>query len=131
MITILGIILIFTSLIGILGSFYRERRAIHILYTTLVLVALIYQISIAVIVYDQAAHTEMWLGDAWNESTKQYKLFAQTKVIIQIDPSAYILLIIITDLLLLLLWFSLIAVDILILLIMLSLQQPVCQIIML
>lgn len=80
MITILGIMLIFTSLIGILGSFYRERRAIHILYTTLVLVAFIYQISIAVIVYDQAAHTEMWLGDAWNESTKQYKLFAQTKV---------------------------------------------------
>lgn len=80
MITILGIILVFTSLVGILGSFYREKRSIHILYTTLVLVALIYQISIAVIVYDQAAHTEVWLNETWNESTKQYKLYAQKKV---------------------------------------------------
>lgn len=80
MITILGLILVFTSLVGILGGFYRERRAIHILYTTLVLVAFIYQISIAVIVYDQAAHIPNWLSDTWNDSSREYKLFAQKKV---------------------------------------------------
>ncbi|KAI7888080.1 Tetraspanin family-domain-containing protein [Mucor mucedo] len=79
MITILGLILIFTSLVGILGGFYRERRAIHLLYTTLVLVAFIYQISIAVIVYDQAAHIPNWLSDTWNDSSREYKLFAQKK----------------------------------------------------
>lgn len=81
MITILGLILIFTSLIGILGGFYREKKAIHILYTTLVLVAFIYQVSIAVIVYDQAAHTTTWLSDTWNDSSRDYKLFAQKKVL--------------------------------------------------
>ncbi|KAI8087404.1 hypothetical protein BDF21DRAFT_414319 [Thamnidium elegans] len=79
MITILGLILIFTSLIGILGGFYREKKAIHILYTTLVLVAFVYQVSIAVIVYDQAAHTSTWLSDTWNDSSRDYKLFAQKK----------------------------------------------------
>jgi hypothetical protein len=52
---------------------------IHILYTTLVIVAFIYQISIAVIVYDQAAHTTSWLSDTWNNSSREYKLYAQTK----------------------------------------------------
>lgn len=78
-ITILGLILIFTSLVGILGGYYRERRKIHILYTTLVVAAFIYQISVAVIVYDQAAHTSNWMSDSWNSSTKDYKLYAQKK----------------------------------------------------
>jgi hypothetical protein len=78
-ITILGIILIFTSLVGILGGYYRERKMIHILYLTLVIVAFIYQISIAVIVYDQAAHTTNWLSETWNHSSREYKLYAQKK----------------------------------------------------
>ncbi|KAI7898825.1 Tetraspanin family-domain-containing protein [Cokeromyces recurvatus] len=79
MITILGLILVFTSLIGILGGYYREKKAIHILYTTCVIFAFIYQISIAAIVYDQTAHISNWLSDTWNESTKDYKLYAQNK----------------------------------------------------
>ncbi|KAI9486622.1 MAG: hypothetical protein EXX96DRAFT_534860 [Benjaminiella poitrasii] len=74
-----SLILVFTSLIGILGGYYREKKAIHILYTTLIIIAFIYQISIAAIVYDQAAHTSNWLSDSWNESTKEYKLYAQNK----------------------------------------------------
>ena len=79
LITILGLILIFTSLVGILGGYYRERRKIHILYITLVIAAFIYQISVAVIVYDQAAHASNWMSDTWNNSTKGYKLYAQKK----------------------------------------------------
>ncbi|OAC97989.1 hypothetical protein MUCCIDRAFT_168133 [Mucor lusitanicus CBS 277.49] len=79
MVTILGLILVFTSLVGILGGYYRERRKIHVLYTTLVVVAFIYQISVAVIVYDQAAHTSSWMSDTWNNSTKDYRLYAQKK----------------------------------------------------
>ncbi|KAI8989274.1 Tetraspanin/Peripherin [Pilobolus umbonatus] len=79
MINILGIILIFTSLIGILGAFYRERKAIHILYTTLVIIAFIYQLSIGVIVYEQTAHSSRWLNEIWIESTKAYRIFAQSK----------------------------------------------------
>ncbi|RCH97914.1 hypothetical protein CU097_014353 [Rhizopus azygosporus] len=80
MISILGIILVFTSLIGLLGSFYRERRSLHILCTTTVIIAFLYQISIAIMVYNQAAHTTSWLSEAWAESSVDYRLYAQTKL---------------------------------------------------
>ncbi|CEG76889.1 hypothetical protein RMATCC62417_11720 [Rhizopus microsporus] len=81
MISILGIILVFTSLIGLLGSFYRERRSLHILCTTTVIIAFLYQVSIAIMVYNQAAHTTSWLSEAWAESSVDYRLYAQTKVV--------------------------------------------------
>ncbi|CEP18650.1 hypothetical protein [Parasitella parasitica] len=59
MVTILGLILVFTSLV--------------------VVIAFVYQISIAVIVYDDAAHISNWMSNAWNNSTKDYKLYAQRK----------------------------------------------------
>lgn len=80
-ISILGIILVFTSLIGLLGSFYRERRSLHILCTTTVIIAFLYQVSIAIMVYNQAAHTTSWLSEAWAESSVDYRLYAQTKVV--------------------------------------------------
>ncbi|KAI8072165.1 uncharacterized protein B0P05DRAFT_549150 [Gilbertella persicaria] len=79
MLSILGLILIFIALIGILGGFYKDRKMIHVLYLTLVVVALIYQISIAVIVYDQAAHVPNWLNEGWTTSTQDYKLYAQKR----------------------------------------------------
>jgi uncharacterized membrane protein YeiB len=79
-ITILGIILVFTALIGILGSFYRERKKLHVLYTSFVLIAFFYQVSIAVLVYEQAAHASSWLSETWNEASNTYKVYAETKV---------------------------------------------------
>lgn len=52
---------------------------IHILYATLVIVAFVYQISIAVIVYVESAHITDWLSNTWNTSPRYYKLYAQTK----------------------------------------------------
>lgn len=77
---ILGIIIVFTAIIGIIGAFCRERQALHILYTTIVVIALIYQVSTSVIVYDQAAHTPTWLSQTWAEATQEYRSYAQTKV---------------------------------------------------
>ncbi|CDS06105.1 hypothetical protein LRAMOSA08633 [Lichtheimia ramosa] len=79
MINILGIMICFTAVIGILGGFFPERQAIHILYTVVVLITLIYQIVVAVIVYDQAAHTQSWLHHAWAEATQEYRYYAQEK----------------------------------------------------
>ncbi|KAI8377286.1 hypothetical protein BD560DRAFT_325736 [Blakeslea trispora] len=79
MLSILGLILIFIALIGILGSFYKDRRTIHILYLTMVIAAFIYQISIGAIVYDQTAHTANWLSSTWSSSTREYRLYAQDK----------------------------------------------------
>lgn len=80
-INILGIILIFSSLIGLLGSFYREKKSIHFLCTAVVVIAFAYQVSIAVIVYKQAAHTTSWISQTWAEASSDYRLYAQTKVI--------------------------------------------------
>ena len=80
MVNILGLIICFTAVIGLIGAFYQERQAIHILYTTIVIIALIYQISIAVIVYEQAAHTTQWLSQTWSEATQEYRTFAENKV---------------------------------------------------
>ncbi|KAG2219762.1 hypothetical protein INT45_008593 [Circinella minor] len=82
MVNILGLIICFTAVIGLIGAFYQERQAIHILYTTIVIIALIYQISIAVIVYEQAAHTTQWLSQTWSEATQEYRTFAENKVYI-------------------------------------------------
>ncbi|OBZ85922.1 hypothetical protein A0J61_06033 [Choanephora cucurbitarum] len=45
----------------------------------MVIAAFIYQISIAVIVYDQAAHISNWLSIVWSSSTREYRLYAQDK----------------------------------------------------
>lgn len=78
-ISILGLILIFTSLIGILGGYCRNRRMIHVLYLIFVIIAFIYQISVAVIIFDEANHISNWLSDTWNNSPIEYKLYAQKK----------------------------------------------------
>ncbi|KAI9244828.1 Tetraspanin/Peripherin, partial [Phascolomyces articulosus] len=78
-VNILGLIICFTAVIGLIGAFCQERQAIHILYTTIVVIALIYQISVAVIVYDQAAHTTQWLSQTWSEATQEYRTFAENK----------------------------------------------------
>lgn len=79
-VNILGIMICFTAVIGIIGGFFPERQAIHILYTVVVLITLVYQIVVAVIVYDQAAHTRSWLHHAWAEATQEYRYYAQEKV---------------------------------------------------
>ncbi|KAI9264468.1 hypothetical protein BY458DRAFT_477061 [Sporodiniella umbellata] len=71
--------LIFTSLIGLLGSFYKQRKSIHILYTTTVVITFIYQLSIAIIVHVQAINSTSWVGQTWTESSNEYRLYAQTK----------------------------------------------------
>ncbi|CAO3680770.1 unnamed protein product [Rhizopus stolonifer] len=78
-ISLLGIMLIFTSLIGLLASFCRERKSIHILCTTTVVIAFMYQVSIAAIVYIQAANTSSWLSQTWAEASIDYRSYAQTK----------------------------------------------------
>ncbi|KAI8391094.1 uncharacterized protein BYT42DRAFT_555560 [Radiomyces spectabilis] len=80
MINILGIIITFTAIIGIIGAFLRGRQTIHILYTAIVLIAFVYQISIAVIVYDQTAHMGTWLSHIWYESPTEYRAYAQDKL---------------------------------------------------
>ncbi|KAI8137825.1 Tetraspanin family-domain-containing protein [Fennellomyces sp. T-0311] len=79
MINILGLIICFTAVIGLVGAFCQDRQAIHILYTTIVLIALVYQISVAVVVYDQAAHTSTWLSQTWAEASPDYRSFAEKK----------------------------------------------------
>ncbi|KAG0173211.1 hypothetical protein DFQ30_008600 [Apophysomyces sp. BC1015] len=79
MISILGIILLFAAIIGIIGAFFTQRQCIHIVYTVIVLIAFVYQISTAVIVYDQAAHTESWLSVVWAKSTTEYRAYAEEK----------------------------------------------------
>ncbi|KAL0088708.1 hypothetical protein J3Q64DRAFT_1637079 [Phycomyces blakesleeanus] len=80
MINILGIILVFAAAIGIFGAFYPNRQTLHILYTTIVLIAFIYQLATAAIVYDQAVHIESWLSQVWADSSRDYRLYAQHKV---------------------------------------------------
>ncbi|KAG1138217.1 hypothetical protein G6F37_010601 [Rhizopus arrhizus] len=79
MMSILGIMLIFASLIGLLSSFHTERRSIHVLRTTTIAITFLYHVSIAVIVYIQAVHTTSWLSQTWAEATTEYRLYAQTK----------------------------------------------------
>lgn len=71
--------LIFTSLIGILGGYYRNRKMLHVLYLILVIITFIYQISVAVIIFDEANHISNWLSDTWNNSSTDYRLYAQKK----------------------------------------------------
>lgn len=84
--SILGIMLIFASLIGLLSSFHTERRSIHVLRTTTIAITFLYHVSIAVIVYIQAVHTTSWLSQTWAEATTEYRLYAQTKVITFLYP---------------------------------------------
>ncbi|KAI9310738.1 Tetraspanin family-domain-containing protein [Dichotomocladium elegans] len=79
MISILGIIICFTAVIGLIGAFFRDRRALYILYTVIVLIALTYQMTTAVIVYDQAAHTSSWMSQTWAEASFDYRAYAQNK----------------------------------------------------
>lgn len=84
--SILGIMLVFASLIGLLSSFHTERRSIHVLCTTTIAITFLYHVSIAVIVYIQAVHTTSWLSQTWAEATTEYRLYAQTKVITFLYP---------------------------------------------
>ncbi|KAI7866421.1 Tetraspanin family-domain-containing protein [Spinellus fusiger] len=79
MINILGIIILFAAAVGTFGAFYRHRQTLHVLYTTIVLIAFVYQVATAGIVYDQAAHTETWLGQTWSDASREYRLYAQDK----------------------------------------------------
>lgn len=81
MINILGIILVFSAVIGFIGAICIDRQAIHVLYTTIILIDFIYQIATAVIVYDQAAHTSSWLSQTWSDASQEYRLYAQFKVV--------------------------------------------------
>ncbi|KAI9012019.1 hypothetical protein CLU79DRAFT_770962 [Phycomyces nitens] len=81
MLNILGIILVFAAAIGIFGAFYPNRQTLHILYTTIVMIAFIYQLATAAIVYDQAVHIEGWLSQVWADSSRDYRLYAQHKFV--------------------------------------------------
>ncbi|KAG1474355.1 hypothetical protein G6F56_000405 [Rhizopus delemar] len=44
-----------------------------------IIIAFVYQVSIGVIVYNQAAHTTSWISQTWAEASSEYRLYAQTK----------------------------------------------------
>ncbi|CAO3588188.1 unnamed protein product [Absidia cylindrospora] len=79
MINILGVILLFTAVIGIIGAFYRERKTIHIIYLVVVIIAFVFQIITAIVVYQLAANSKMWLSKTWAEASKEYREYAQEK----------------------------------------------------
>lgn len=79
-INILGIILVFSAVTGFVGAICIDRQAIHILYTTIILIVFIYQIATALIVYDQAVHTSTWLSQTWSDASQEYRYYAQSKV---------------------------------------------------
>jgi ABC-type Fe3+-siderophore transport system permease subunit len=81
-INILGVVILFAAVIGTIGAFYRERKTIHIIYLVVVLIAFVFQIITAVVVYQLTANARIWLSKIWSEETKEYREYAQTKVIV-------------------------------------------------
>ncbi|SAM06158.1 hypothetical protein [Absidia glauca] len=78
-INILGVVILFAAVIGTIGAFYRERKTIHIIYLVVVLIAFVFQIITAVVVYQLTANARIWLSKIWSEETKEYREYAQTK----------------------------------------------------
>ncbi|KAI8097488.1 Tetraspanin family-domain-containing protein [Halteromyces radiatus] len=79
MINILGVLILFTAVIGTIGAFYRERKTIHIIYLVIAIIAFGFQMITAVVIYQLTANAKTWLSVTWAEATKDYREYAQNK----------------------------------------------------
>lgn len=79
-INILGVLILFTAIIGTISAFYRDQKTIHVIYSVVVLIALAFQIITAICIYQLAANSKPLLSFTWNESLKTYREYAQNKV---------------------------------------------------
>ncbi|CAO3642328.1 unnamed protein product [Cunninghamella blakesleeana] len=79
MINILGVLILFTAIIGTIAAFYRDQKTIHVIYSVVVLIALAFQIITAICIYQLAANSKPLLSFTWNESLKTYREYAQDK----------------------------------------------------
>ncbi|KAI8339180.1 Tetraspanin/Peripherin, partial [Chlamydoabsidia padenii] len=78
-INILGVVILFAAVIGTIGAFYREKKTIHIIYLVVVIIAFVFQVVTAIVVYQLTANTKIWLSKIWSEETKEYREYAQNK----------------------------------------------------
>ncbi|KAI9303967.1 Tetraspanin family-domain-containing protein [Cunninghamella echinulata] len=79
MINILGVLILFTAVIGTISAFYRDNKMIHVIYSVVVLIAFAFQVITAVCIYQLAANSKPLLSFTWNESLRNYREYAQNK----------------------------------------------------